>query len=127
VTIALDGDRARYCPGDVLSGEYRIHGVQPGQIDAMELSVLWHSKGKGDEDLDVHLFQRFSAEDGDLLDPRQPGRFSTQLPNTPWSYEGVLVKIRWCVRVRIFIRGAEIMAEIPFTLGDVPPARAVLP
>ena len=36
------------------------------------------------------------------------------------------VKIRWCVRVRVFLRrGKEAFFEQSFVLGNVPPARRV--
>ena len=40
-------------------------------------------------------------------------------------YEGLILKIRWCVRVRLFlVRGRELVAEQSFRLGDVPAAVA---
>ena len=33
------------------------------EIDSLELSVLWYTEGTGDEDLKVHFFQRYSADD----------------------------------------------------------------
>ena len=62
--------------------------------------MLWYTEGKGDEDLAVHEFRRLSADNGYRADPHRVGRFSTTLPNSPLSYEGVIVKVRWCVRVR---------------------------
>ncbi len=48
---------------------------------------------------------------------------TTRLPNSPLTYAGVAVKIRWCVRVRAFLRrGREVFFEQTFVLGDVPPA-----
>ncbi len=124
VRIRFDGNGGTYRPGDTLSGEYRIESVPANEIKAVEVSVLWYTEGKGDEDLAVHDFWRRSAE-GDGLDLRRPGRFSTVLPRSPLSYRGVLVKIRWCVRVRVFLtRGREVMGELAFRLGDVPAARA---
>lgn len=128
VSIVLDGHRRAYRPGEILSGDYRLEGLAAEEIEALELSVLWFTEGKGDEDLAVHLFKRFSADEGDVIDPAHPGRFSTQLPASPLSYEGVIVKIRWCVRIRVFLhRARELMAEQVFRLGDLPHARAVLP
>lgn len=125
VRIRFDGNGGTYRPGDTLSGEYRIESVPAHEIKAVEVSVLWYTEGKGDEDLAVHDFWRRSADGADGLDLRRPGRFSTVLPRTPLSYRGVLVKIRWCVRVRVFLtRGREVMGELAFRLGDVPAARA---
>ena len=54
-------------------------------------------------------------------------RVSTVLPASPLSYSGVIVKIRWCVRVRAFLRrGKEVLGERSFQLGDVPSVRAVV-
>jgi hypothetical protein len=69
----------------------------------------------------VHDFRRLAVEDGDWVDPRYPGRFSTVLPNSPLSYRGLIVKLRWCVRVRVFLaRDKEVVGEMPFQLGNVP-------
>ncbi|MHC4177378.1 MAG: hypothetical protein ACYSWU_07720, partial [Planctomycetota bacterium] len=109
VTIRLDGNGQVYGPGEPLSGEYRLESVTPGVLKAIEVSVLWYSEGKGDEDLAVHEFWRRSVENEDLLDPRPPQRFSTTLPASPLSYDGVIMKLRWCVRVRAFLkRGKEV-------------------
>ena len=86
--------------------------------------MLWYSEGKGDEDLAVHEFWRKDSDAGDWGDPHRPDRFSTKLPNCPLSYDGQIVKIRWCVRVRaIFRRGRDLVAQKLFCLGDVPPAK----
>jgi hypothetical protein len=122
IVIRFDGDQRIHRPGEPLAGEYWIESLEAEQIKAIELSVLWHTEGKGDEDMAVHEFCRRDADDDHPIDPRQPERFSTTLPNTPLSYDGQIVKVRWCVRVRVFpIRGKEIVDEKRFQLGDVPP------
>lgn len=125
VTIRFDGNGRAYQPGETLSGEYRLESLRREDVKAVEVSVLWHTDGKGDEDLAVHDFRRLSVEDGDWIDARYPGRFRTVLPKSPLSYRGVIVKLRWCVRVRVFLaRDREVVGELPFQLGDVPAARA---
>ena len=125
VTIRLDGNGRGYHPGESLSGEYRLESIGAGEVKAIEVSVLWHSEGKGDEDMAVHEFWRRDAEDDRPIDSSQPERFSTTLPNSPLSYEGQIIKLRWCVRVRAFPhRGKEVVGEKVFQLGDVPPVRA---
>lgn len=128
LTIQLHEGRKCYYSGETLSGEYRLGPCDPAELRAIELSVLWYTEGKGDEDMAVHHFERTGADNGELVNPEQPRRFSTVLPNSPLSYDGVIVKIHWCVRVRAFFgRGREVVADRPFVLGDVPAARAVLP
>jgi hypothetical protein len=128
LTISLDPVRRAYRPGETLSGEFLVEWLHTEQPTAAEVSVLWYTEGRGDEDLAVHYFDRRGADQGSAVDWRRPQRFSTQLPPSPLSYEGVLVKVRWCVRARVFFpRGKEVFAEQPFRLGSVPPAQAVLP
>ena len=128
IIIRLDENGQTYSPGATLSGEYRIEAVEGPSLQAVEVSVLWYSEGKGDEDLAVHEFWRKDADSGELGDPRRPDRFSTMLPQSPLSYDGQIVKIRWCVRVRvIFKRGRDLVAQKPFRLGNVPPAKTPNP
>jgi hypothetical protein len=123
IIIRLDDSGSIYCPGATLSGDYRIR-ADGHNLQATEVSVLWYSEGKGDEDMAVHEFWRKDADSGELGDPRRPDRFSTTLPQSPLSYEGQIVKIRWCVRVRaIFKRGRDLIAQKHFRLGNVAPAK----
>ncbi len=128
ISIVLDKHWQVLQPGDTLRGEYQIDAVDPVEIVAVELSVLWYTEGKGDEDLAVHYFERLTAEDAAAVGLHELRRFQSDLPNSPLTYEGVLVKIRWCVRVRVFLRGGkEHISERPFQLGEIPYAQAVLP
>ena len=128
VIIRLDGNGRTYQPGETLSGEYRLEAVEHDQVKAVEASVLWYSEGKGDEDLAVHEFWRRDVDNGDWIDPRRPERFSTILPLSPLSYEGQIVALHWCVRVRAFLhRGKDLLAQRVFRLGNVPPVRAEQP
>ena len=121
VVIRFDGNGRVYHAGESLSGEYRLTSIRADQIKAVEVSVLWSSEGKGGDDMAVHDFRRLSVENGDDLSPRIPGRFSTILPNSPLTYEGRIVKLRWCTRVRVFMAdNREVVGELPFRLGDVP-------
>ncbi len=126
IHVALDGNRRSYQPGETLSGEYRLESLSVAEPTAVEVSVVWHTEGQGDEDLAVHHFERVDREQRPEVDLRRPQRFSVKLPRSPLSYQGIIVKIQWCVRVRVFLpRGKEIFAEAPFQLGSVPPAQLV--
>ncbi|HEV3025750.1 MAG TPA: hypothetical protein VGX76_24925 [Pirellulales bacterium] len=125
-SLYLDGGRRGYQPGEALSGRYHVAGLKPGEACTVEISVVWYTEGQGDEDLAVHHFERFSTAERREIDLRRPQRFSTTLPASPLSYQGSIVKIRWCVRLRIYLpRGKELFREVPFQLGSVPPARNV--
>lgn len=103
-----------------LGVRYTVSGIEGLTIRAVERSVLWYTEGKGEEDIGVHFFQRVDAP-GDAESPA--GRFQCRLPASPLSYEGMIVKIRWCVRIRLFFAGGrDFVSEHIFDLGDVPAA-----
>jgi hypothetical protein len=126
ISIQIDHRDEILHPGDVLSGAFQIDAVDPSELRAVEVSVLWFTEGKGDEDLAVHYFERLTARDVPELNLHEWRRYQTILPNSPLTYEGVLVKICWCVRVRIFLcDGRDFVAEKSFQLGRVPLAQLV--
>jgi hypothetical protein len=126
VCIRLKHPSNRFQPGDVLTCDYRVDAESPTQVQSIEASVLWYTEGKGEEDLGVQYFERHvpsEVENGDL---RGNWQFSTRLPFSPQTYQGVIVKLRWCIRVRVFFRrGRNVLAELPFQLGDVPASQRI--
>ena len=125
IELTLTAEKRQFQPGDTLSGHYRLLGVGPREVRAAELSVLWYTEGTGDEDLAVHFFDRFdpSIRASEIC---QPQYFGTQLPASPLSYPGQIVKIFWCVRVRMFLtQGKDVLVEQPFQLGGVAPVQEV--
>ena len=125
LSLCLVGQERTFAAGDELVAEYQIDAVEPADIQAVEASVLWQSEGKGEEDIGVHFFERRLPGDVEEGDLRPMRRVRTRLPNSPLSYRGAILSIRWCVRLRLFLRrGREYVVEQPFSLGCVP---AVLP
>ncbi len=128
ISIRIRAQHRPFQPGQELQCEYQLDAVEANEVQALEASVLWHTEGKGDEDLAVHHFERCLPSDVDGRDLRALRKLTTKLPNSPLTYAGVTVKVRWCVRVRAFLRrGREVFFEQTFLLGDLPPARAVGP
>ena len=126
VTLSLEGDCRTFQPGEILSGSYALGSLKSADVRATELSVLWYTVGKGDEDLAVHFFERTTPHSSDPVDLRQPRDFQTRLPSSPLSYNGIILKIRWCVRLRVFpFRGKELLLEEFFQLGAIPEAQLV--
>ena len=121
ISIQWLGAGRNFEPGEKLAFAYQIDAIDPAEIAAVETSVLWYTEGKGDEDLSVHFFDRrvpSDAVDGDLRSLR---RLECELPASPLSYQGFLFKIRWCVRVRVFLKGGrDFSTDEVFQLGSVP-------
>lgn len=121
ISLCLVGPQRVFSAGDELIAEYQFDAVAADEIQAVEASVLWYTEGKGDEDLGVHFFERRVPSDAEQGDLRSLRRFTSQLPSSPLSYAGQLFSVRWCVRVRLFLRrGRELVQEVPFVLGAVP-------
>jgi hypothetical protein len=122
LSLCLEGGQRHFAAGDEMVCEYQVDAVDPADIQAIEASIIWFTEGKGEEDMGVHFFERrlpSGVDDGDLRPMRT---LRTRLPNSPLSYSGAILNIRWCVRLRLFLRrGREILVEQPFTLGSVPP------
>jgi hypothetical protein len=115
-----------YEPGDILECRYRIADAGDMQFTAVEASVLWYTEGKGEEDLLVHRFERKAASSvrDELL---QEQVIRATLPNSPLSYEGVIVKLVWCVRVKAFSpKGRPLVVDRVFRLGNIPPAKRLV-
>ena len=126
--VAVEFDRAErvYEPRREVGIRYHIEGIEPEVVRAIERSVLWYTEGKGEEDLGVHFFERID-DPSKLAEASPAGAFMITLPTSPLSYEGVIVKVRWCVRVRLFFgSGRDFVSEHVFDLGCVPPARGPL-
>jgi hypothetical protein len=121
LSLALSDHARTYLPGELLAGQFSVHGAPDDDLRAIEISVLWHTEGKGEEDMAVHFFERIEPHEEAPLVPHQPRKFSTVLPNSPLSYTGHIVRICWCVRARVFFwQGRDLSLDVPFQLGMVP-------
>lgn len=117
INIFLDSKDYIYHPGDCLTGFYRILDVITDQISSVELTVLWRTEGKGDEDMTIIDYHLLSRQKEDWINPNNPVKIDTPLPFSPLSYEGTIIKIRWTVRVRMtLVSGEEIVSERVFFL-----------
>lgn len=96
---------------------WHVERLNAESLQGIELSVLWYTEGKGDEDISVHFFRRLSAARLREIDLMEPQKFVSLLPESPISYNGHLLRIRWCARMRLFLTGGqEIVTELPFTM-----------
>ena len=86
--IDIDDNRRWFLPGDTVSGRAVWHLDEPG--DAIELSLFWHTSGKGTEDVEIVESLRF---DGDGT--RGDRGFSFRLPLGPYSFSGTLITLAW--------------------------------
>ena len=119
VRLKICNPKPVFRPGDVLECECSVNALEPIELQAVETSVVWLTEGKGDEDMGVHFFDRRNKSDVRDGDLGMLYRFKTQLPNSPLTYDGKLIKLVWVIRVCVFYdRGKEIRFDQSFCLGQ---------
>lgn len=120
VTVHFCSPDRHYEPLEAIEVRYSVD-LPAGQVaQAVERSIVWYTEGKGEEDIGVHHFERVTERSSAEA---ATGSFGSRLPASPLSYEGVIVKIRWCVRVRLFFdAGRDFVSEHVFEVGRVPAA-----
>ena len=70
----------------------------------------------------VHFFERRQKQSLTSETFKHAQRISTVLPVSPLSYEGKILKIRWGIRVRLFMSdGQQFTEDEYFQLGSVKP------
>jgi len=133
ISVVFNHENIQYSGSDPLRIHYVVEGVESCSVATIERSVVWYTEGKGEEDFGVVFFERIQINkrnDGTKILPKSintaqlTGALAIDLPHSPLSYEGIIVKIRWCVRIRIFFRsGRDFVSEHIFFLGNVPLAQ----
>ena len=124
VIIGFADDRRVFHPGEILRAECSVDPPPADEIVAVEWSAYWRTEGKGDEDSESIADEIDSASEGGRLDPLNLKPLEVQLPRSPLSYDGVIVKIRWFVSAHVRLRGGdELEGQAEFQLGEVAPAR----
>ena len=117
MSVELCREDGIYQAGGKLTAAWRISRVTLDRLEAVEVSVMWHTEGKGDEDLHVVHFQRFDENHIRRLGLADEQSLKCGLPVTPLSYHGRLISVRWCIRLRLFLSdGREVVTEQPFHL-----------
>lgn len=125
VTASFSSADRRYEPLEEIQVRYSVELPSAVVVRTVERSVLWYTEGKGEEDIGVHFFERIT-ERAAVTEAAAGGSFAAKLPSSPLSYEGVIVKVRWCARVRLFFEeGRDFVSEHVFELGHVPVANLV--
>ena len=92
LSIVLNEDKAAFAPRET------IHGTVRWSLDAgtrrLELSLFWHTAGKGTQDVGVIDTRQFD-------EPGATGSkdFSFTLPEGPYSFSGKLISLIWALEL----------------------------
>jgi hypothetical protein len=117
--IHFDRENMTYQPGGQLGGQITYTATKDLSLKRAEVSVLWYTSGKGDQDMSVISLDT-SYEDS-VLPAGATIPFQAALPDSPRSYDGTLLKIHWVVRIRVFPQGgSDFGAEAEFLVAPAP-------
>lgn len=123
--LQLDRRSACYQPGEELNAKLALPAKLATSLRAIELSLVWFTVGKGDEDLHVCRFQRNALATLPQTEQQLHWELDAVLPASPLSYDGRIVKLCWAVRARLFGQEGKVqLIELPLRLGGVAPASA---
>jgi hypothetical protein len=92
LSIALDGDRAAFAPGEEICGA--ASWTTDSSTRKIELRLFWFTRGKGTEDAGVIETLSF-----DQPLPRETRSFRLRLPTAPYSCSGQLISIIWALEL----------------------------
>ena len=113
-------DRLAFEPGETLRGSYHLVMPESRRLEEVEITIGWHTEGKGTKARGVEHREVHPAGEG-WLDGHGAGQFSVVLPQSPLSYDGVLIQVCWAVRVHARFSGRKhVKSEQAFQLGHVP-------
>jgi hypothetical protein len=113
-------ERLAFEPGETLRGSYHLVMPVSRRLEEVEITVGWHTEGKGTKARGVDHREVHQTGEG-WLDGHGAEKFSVVLPHSPLSYDGVLIKVCWTVRVHARFSGwRDLKCEQAFQLGHVP-------
>lgn len=110
------GDVLQYQPGDMLEADIEVRSENTITCRDIVVAVGWHTEGKGDRNSGRSYVDPLGVTE---IVPGIPitHQFSCRLPNTPYSYEGELIRIVWALTVKVDIAMMPDMTESrPFIL-----------
>lgn len=105
INITTRGGRLAYRPGEWLEGSANWNLSMP--LQAVEIRLLWFTRGRGTPDASVVDSSRVEAPS-----PMSDAPFRFQLPTAPHSFSGQLIALSWAVEVvAIAQRGKDRLSE----------------
>ena len=94
IEITVDGENRNFRPGDRIPCLVRWDLEEHPQ--AIEVSLVWHTRGIGNEDVGVGDTHREEAPDA-----QGEQRFELTAPEFPYSFSGKLISLGWDLEAHV--------------------------
>lgn len=90
--ISLSLEERAFLPGDTINGNVSWEPKKNKGPQFIAVKLLWYTEGKGSKDDAIVAQEKIER-------PAMSGSqsFSLKLPDFPWSYEGKILSLKWCV------------------------------
>jgi hypothetical protein len=111
--LALDSECTALVAGSVVAGNARLPPGWRRPYTAVSLVLVWTTEGKGERDrgqVSLPLFPAGPSTPPEILP------FELRMPAGPWSYDGVLIKIRWTMQLFAGDGTERALPALPFLL-----------
>lgn len=89
-------DGAAFEPGAEVRGRVEWQAEAGDRPKAVWISLLWHTEGKGTEDVDV--IQKVELDHPPVIGEES---FAFRLPSFPWSFSGTLLSLIWAIEASL--------------------------
>ena len=90
--IEISDDTTAFTPGQSIQGTIQWNLEE--NPESLELSLFWHTIGKGTKDISV--VERLKLDNPGSFDKKQ---FSFKLPQGPYSFSGKLISLIWALEL----------------------------
>ncbi|MFP4070404.1 MAG: hypothetical protein ACLFVC_09525 [Opitutales bacterium] len=111
--LYIDLPRTTYRPGATLSGE--ILWALKQSPESLHLSLGWWTEGRGTKDAKIEVEREWSTRE-----PAGREAFEFQLPETPYSFDGQLISLKWALELRSGKGGHECLMDLVLSPGGAP-------
>lgn len=105
--------RTHFAPGETITLDLEWDLAQ--RPERLELCLLWHTEGKGDEDGEVE-----ARESIDTNEARGKRSIQIPVPRRPYSFVGKLISLRWFLELSAWPSKESTLVEISISPGDGP-------
>jgi hypothetical protein len=92
--LQLQDDRTEFLPGESVTGTASWQVANPPA--KAELSLIWATRGKGTQDME--MVQTIPFSDPQTRDSRP---FKITLPESPYSFSGQLISLIWTLELNL--------------------------
>lgn len=111
--LKIRDGQTHFTPGETVTVD--LEWDLPKRPQRLELCLLWHTEGKGDEDGEVEV-----RESIDINEARGQRSIDVHVPRRPYSFVGKLISLRWYLELSAWPSKESTLVEVSIAPGEGP-------